>query len=56
MLILFGVILLYFDIIFIFEEAGPYCARRGAGTSIFGAYFSKKHVLSHPTAQFRPRE
>ena len=35
-------ILIYFRIILIFEEAGPYRARRGAGTSIFGAYFSKK--------------
>ena len=42
MLILFGFIFAYFDKIFIFEEAGPYCARRGAGTSIFGVYFSKK--------------
>ena len=66
MLILFDVILIFVDIFWcsfdifwyfcIFEEAGPYRARRGAGTSIFGAYFSKKHWFSPPTAQFRPRE
>ena len=38
------------------KKAGPYRARRGAGTSIFGPYFSKPHVFSPPTAQFQPRE
>ena len=47
MLIWFGVILSYFDIVFIFEEAGPYCARRGAGTFIFGPYFSKNTYFHH---------
>ena len=37
-------------------KAGPYRARRGADTSIFGAYFPKKHVFSLSTAQFQPRE
>ena len=55
MLILSDAILKYFDIIFIFEEAGPCRARRGAGTSPFGAYFSKK-VFSLPTAPLQPRE
>ena len=47
MLIRFDVIFIYFNIIFIFEEAGPYRARRGAGTSIFGAYFSKTLPFPH---------
>ena len=38
--------MLYFDAFFIFEEAEPRRARRGAGTSIFGAYFpKKKHIF-----------
>ena len=37
-------------------KAGPYHARRGADTSIYGAYFLKKHVFSQSTANFRPRE
>ena len=48
MLILFDVILIYVDLIFIFEEAEPRRARRGAGTSIFGAYFSKKTRIFTP--------
>ena len=44
-LILFDVMLTYFDIIFIFEEAGPYCARRGVGTSIFGPF--QKNMYFH---------
>ena len=45
MLLLFENMLIYFDICFIFEKAGTYRARRGAGTSIFGATFSKKSSL-----------
>ena len=41
MLMWFDVNLINVDIIFIFEEADSYHARRGAGTSIFGAYCSK---------------
>ena len=37
----------YMFILSIFEEAGPYRARRGAGTSIFGAYFSKNRHSPH---------
>ena len=37
-------------------KAGPYRARRGADTSIFGAYFLKKHVFSQSKAKFQPRE
>ena len=44
--ILFRVILSYFDIIFICEEAGPYCARRGAGTWIFGAYYKNTRIFT----------
>ena len=50
-LILFGDIFVlvaicwYFYIFFIFEKAGTYRARRGAGTSTFGTYFSKKYVF-----------
>ena len=40
-LLLFRVII-YFLTCSYFRKAGPYRARRGAGTSIFGAYFSKK--------------
>ena len=40
MLVLFDDRLNYFEIISVFEEAGPYRARRGAGTSIFVATFS----------------
>ena len=43
--IAYYIILHIIDIIFIFEEAGPYHARRGAGTSIFGTYFSKKNIF-----------
>ena len=39
-----------------YVKAGPYRARRGAGTSIFGLYFAKKLVFSPPEARFRPRE
>ena len=53
-------VLLSFMLLFILlsylRKAGPYRARRGAGTSIFGAYFFKKLVFSPPTAKFRPRE
>ena len=49
--IAYYIVLHIIDIIFIFEEAGPYHAHRGAGTSIFGTYFSKKkHLFSLPTA------
>ena len=46
-LILFDDILSYFDIVCIFEEAGPYRARRGAGNSFFGAYLSEKNAYFH---------
>ena len=42
MLILFDDLLIY---LILFEEAGPDHARRGAGTSIFGAYFSKTFIF-----------
>ena len=38
----------YFDTIFIFEEAEPRRARSGAGTSILGAYLSKKTRIFTP--------
>ena len=48
MLIVFVAILIYFNF-FIFEEAGPYRARRGAGTSIFGVVcFQKTYIFSQP--------
>ena len=37
-------------------KAGTLRARRRAETSIFKAYFLKKHVCSRSTAELRPRE
>ena len=44
---IFWYYLMLFWYYFIFEEAGPYRARRGAGTSLFGAYFSKNRHSPH---------
>ena len=49
-------ILLFLFYVVQLRKAGPYRARRGAGTSIVGPYFFKKQVFPPPTAQFRPRE
>ena len=46
MLIVVDVILIDLNVSFISEEAEPRRARRGAGTSIFAAYFSKKNPSS----------
>ena len=46
----------YYIICLYLRKAGPYRARRGAGTSIFGRYFSNKHVFTLSTGQFWPRE